>query len=277
MKTEAPLLTPATAIALAATIAFLPTTPLTAQIPTPSPSSASVWEPTSTSPPFEESIGYFQQLDAATDRLELRQVGRSSFGRPVYIALISSAENLANLDRHREIALRLAHPRGLTDDEARALADEGRALVHIDGGLHASEAATHQHTIQLAYDLVTGGDDPETRAILDNVILMLWPSINPDGQTMIAEWYRSNLGTPYEVAPAPFLYQKYIGHDNNRDGYMINQIESRMATRVARECGSRRSLTITTRARPSRRASGSRPSPSRSRRTSTRSCGAWST
>ena len=184
---------------------------------------------------FEESIAYFQQLDAASDRLELREVGRTSFGRPVYIALISSAENLRNLDRHREIALRLAHPRGLTDAEARALADEGRALVHIDGGLHATEVATGQHTIQLAYDLVTGDGDPEIAAILDNVILILWPSINPDGQTMIAEWYRSNLGTPYEVAPAPFLYQKYIGHDNNRDGYMINQIESRMATRVARE------------------------------------------
>ena len=184
---------------------------------------------------FEESIDYFHQLDAATDRLELREVGRTSFGRPAYIALISSDENLRNLDRHREIALRLAHPRGLTDAEARALADEGRALVHIDGGLHASEVATHQHTIQLAYDLVTGGDDPEIRAVLENVILLLWPSINPDGQTMIAEWYRSNLGTPYEVAPAPFLYQKYVGHDNNRDGYMINQVESRMATRVARE------------------------------------------
>ncbi|MDE2871655.1 MAG: M14 family zinc carboxypeptidase [Gemmatimonadota bacterium] len=184
---------------------------------------------------FEESIDYFHQLAAATDRLELREVGRTSFGRPVYIGLISSAENLRNLERHRGIALRLAHTRGLTDAEARALADEGRALVHIDGGLHATEVATHQHTIQLAYDLVTGGDDPEIAAILDNVILMLWPSINPDGQTMIAEWYRSNLGTPYEVAPAPFLYQKYVGHDNNRDGYMINQIESRMATRVARE------------------------------------------
>ncbi len=184
---------------------------------------------------FEESIDYFQRLDAASDRLELREVGRTSFGRPVYIALISSAENLRNLDRHREIALRLAHPRGLSDAQARALADEGRTLVHIDGGLHATEVAHAQHTIQLAYDLVTGDDDPETRAILDNVILMLWPSINPDGQTMIAEWYRSNVGTPHEVAPAPFLYQKYIGHDNNRDGYMINQIESRMATRVARE------------------------------------------
>ena len=184
---------------------------------------------------FEESIDYFERLDAASDRLELRQVGRSSHGRPVYVALISSAENLRNVERHREIAQRLAHPKGLSDDEARVLAAEGRAIVHIDGGLHSTEVATAEHTIQLAYDLVTGDDDPEIRAILDNVILMLWPSINPDGQTMIAEWYRSNLGTPYEVSPAPFLYQKYVGHDNNRDGYMINQIESRMATRVTRE------------------------------------------
>ncbi|NNM34968.1 MAG: hypothetical protein HKO53_17960, partial [Gemmatimonadetes bacterium] len=184
---------------------------------------------------FEESLEYFQQLDAASDRLALRQVGESSFGRPIYIALISSAENLANLDRHREIAQRLAHPDGLSDDEARGLAREGRALVHIDGGLHATEVAHAQHTIQLAYDLLTGDDDPEIQAILDEVILMLWPSINPDGQTLVAEWYRSNLGTPYEVSSTPFLYQKYIGHDNNRDGYMINQIESRVVTRVARD------------------------------------------
>ena len=221
--------------ALAAAIALLPAKTLTAQIPTPESVLGHRVGADFHLATFEESIEYFEQLDASSDRLELREVGRTSFGRPVYIALISSAENLRSLERHRAIALRLAHPRGLTDDDARALADEGRALVHIDGGLHASEAATHQHTIQLAYDLVTGDDDPETRAILDNVILMLWPSINPDGQTMIAEWYRSNLGTPYEVASAPFLYQKYIGHDNNRDGYMINQIESRMATRVARE------------------------------------------
>ena len=184
---------------------------------------------------FEESLEYFQQLDAASDLLELRQVGESSFGRPIYIALISSAANLASLDRHREIAQRLAHPEGLSDQEARALAREGRALVHIDGGLHATEVAHAQHTIQLAYDLLTGGDDPEIQAILDEVILMLWPSINPDGQTLVAEWYRSNLGTPYEVASTPFLYQKYIGHDNNRDGYMINQIESRVVTRVTRD------------------------------------------
>lgn len=184
---------------------------------------------------YEQSMEYFRRLDAATDRLELREVGRTSFGRPMHIAFVSSAENLASLERHREIARRLAHPRELGDAEARRLAREGRAIVWIDGGLHATEVAHAQHTIQLAYDLVTGDDDPEIAAILENVILLLWPSINPDGQTMVAEWYRGNLGTPYEVAPAPFLYQKYIGHDNNRDGYMINMIESRVVTRVARE------------------------------------------
>ncbi|MCG8468464.1 MAG: hypothetical protein MJB57_09700, partial [Gemmatimonadetes bacterium] len=184
---------------------------------------------------YEESMRYFEALAAASDRVRLHEVGRSSFGRPVHIALISSPQNLANLDRHRSIAQQLAHPRDLSDGQARALAEEGRAIVWIDGGLHATEVAHAQHTIQLAYDLVTGDDDPEIAAILDQVILLLWPSINPDGQTMIADWYRSNVGTPYEVAPAPFLYQKYVGHDNNRDGYMINQIESRYTTRVARE------------------------------------------
>jgi len=184
---------------------------------------------------YEESIAYFQRLDAATDRLRLEVVGETSFGRPVYLALISSAQNLAALDRYRGIAQRLAHPAGLDDAEAHRLAREGRAIVWIDGGLHATEVAHAQHTIQLAYDLVTGDADPEIAAILDNVILMLWPSINPDGQTMVVDWYRSNLGTPWETAPTPFLYQKYIGHDNNRDGYMINQIESRYVTRVARE------------------------------------------
>jgi hypothetical protein len=183
---------------------------------------------------FEESIEYFQRLDAASDRLELREVGRTSFGRPTYIALVSSAENLRDVERYREIAQRLAHPGDMSGEEARRLAADGKAIVHIDGGLHATEVAHAQHTMQLAHDLVAGDDDPEIRAILDNVILLLWPSINPDGQTMVAEWYAENVGTPYEVAPTPFLYQKYVGHDNNRDGYMINQIESRTVTRVDR-------------------------------------------
>ena len=183
---------------------------------------------------YEESMAYFHRLDEASDRVQLVEVGRTSEGRPWHVALVSSPENLRGLERHRATAQRLAHPEGLTDEEARRMAREGKAIVHVDGGLHASEVAHAQHTIQLAYDLVTGDDDPEKRAILENVILVLWPSINPDGQTMVAEWYRSNVGTPLEVAPMPWLYQKYIGHDNNRDGYMLNMLESRVVTRVVR-------------------------------------------
>ncbi|HEX2343043.1 MAG TPA: M14 metallopeptidase family protein [Vicinamibacterales bacterium] len=182
---------------------------------------------------YEESIGYFRQLDAASDRLTLVEIGRTTLGRPWHVALVSSPTNLGSIDKYREIALRLASPDGLTDEEARRLSREGKAIVHIDGGLHASEVAGAQHTIQLAYDLVSS-TDPKIAAILDNVILMLWPSINPDGQTLVADWYKSNVGTPYEVAPQPELYQRYIGHDNNRDAYMLNMIESREIGRVWR-------------------------------------------
>jgi len=183
---------------------------------------------------YDDSIGYFQKLDAASDRLTLVEVGQTSEGHGFYMALISSAANLANVDRYRDISLRLAHPDGLTDEEARALAREGKAIVHIDGAVHATEVACAQHTIQLAYDLLTHDDDPEIQAILDNVIFMLWPTLNPDGQNMVAAWYRSNVGTPYEVSPLPRLYQKYVGHDNNRDAYMLNMIESRVVTRTWR-------------------------------------------
>ena len=184
---------------------------------------------------YEQSLEYFQRLDAASDRVQLVEVGRTSNGRPWYLALISSAENLSDVDRFRDIALRLAYPGEMTEEEARGLAREGKAIVHVDGGLHSTEVAHSQHAIQLAYDLVTGDDDPEIAAILDDVILILWFSLNPDGQTMVADWYASNLGTPFEVSSMPWLYQKYVGHDNNRDGYMINQIEARVVTRVTRE------------------------------------------
>ncbi len=184
---------------------------------------------------YEDAVNYFRKLDAASDRLTLVQAGRTSSGRPWYFALISSPANLAGIERYREIAQRLAHPEGLTDEEARGLARQGRAFVHIDGGLHSTEVAGGQHAIQLAYDLVSRADDPAIKPILDNVVLMLWPSLNPDGQTIVANWYRGNVGTSYETAPMVELYQRYVGHDNNRDAYMLNMIESREVTRTWRE------------------------------------------
>ena len=181
---------------------------------------------------YDEALNYFKQLDAASDELQLEHVGKTSGGQDWYIAIISSAENLKNLDRYKDIAKRIALVKGLDDQQAHALARDGKAIVHIDGGLHATEVAGAQHTIQLAYDLVSS-QDPHVRFILDNVVLVLWFSMNPDGQNMVASWYRRNLGTPFEVAPLPWLYLKYIGHDNNRDGYMNNVPESRIVTHEA--------------------------------------------
>ena len=184
---------------------------------------------------YDESLQYFKQLDQSTDKLTLVNVGQSSNGLEWQIAVISSPENLARIDRYKEIAGQLAWPRDMSPEQARALAREGRAIVHIDGGLHATEVAHAQHTIQLAYDLVSTEGDSQIDRILDQVILVLWFSINPDGQNMVANWYRRNLGTPFEVSGLPWLYQKYVGHDNNRDGYMNNMLESQVVTRTTLE------------------------------------------
>jgi hypothetical protein len=184
---------------------------------------------------YEQSIEYFKKLAAATPYISLMEVGRTTQGRPFTIAFISNPKNLAAMDRFREIAQRLAHPIGLSDEEAQKLAQEGKAIVNLDGGLHATEVAGMQQTPKLAYDLINQADDPKIKGILDNVIVMLMPTSNPDGQTMVAEWYMKNVGTPYELSSPPRLYQEYVGHDNNRDAYMLNMIESRVIEHALRQ------------------------------------------
>src|SRR6478672_10839563 len=160
---------------------------------------------------YDESLAYFQKLAQTSNRIKLARVGKTTRGADWQIAIISSPQNLASLDMHKDTARRLALVKGLTDAQARELARNGKVIVHIDGGLHATEVAGAQHTIQLAYNLVSR-NDPEATAIRDNVILLLWFCINPDGQNQIANWYRSNLGSPYEVSNNPDLYQEYVGH-----------------------------------------------------------------
>jgi hypothetical protein len=184
---------------------------------------------------YDQAVDYFKKVSAGSKYVRLLEAGKTSQGRTIYYALVSSPENLGKLDRYREIARRLAHPQGLTDAEARKLAHDGKAFVHIDGGLHSTEVAGPQHTPQLLYDLVNRANEPETKAMLNNVIVMLWPTINPDGQQMVAEWYMKNVGTPYELSGLPRLYQEYVGHDNNRDAYMLNMIESRVLEHTWRQ------------------------------------------
>ena len=182
---------------------------------------------------YDQTIDYFKRLDAASDQMVLMEAGTSTQGRTYYYALISSKENLKKIDRYREIARRLARPEGLSEAQALALAREGKPLVHIDGGLHSTEVAGPQHTLLLAHDLLSKRSDPQIAQILDNVILMLWPTINPDGHQMVADWYMKNIGTPNESLPR--LYQEYVGHDNNRDAYMLNMIESRVMEHTWRQ------------------------------------------
>ena len=181
---------------------------------------------------YDESRAYFHKLAESSDRIKLFTVGKTTRGLDIEIAVISSPENLAQLDKYKDISRRLTQARGLDDAAAKALAREGKAIVHIDGGMHSDEVAGGQHSILLAYRLVSSQGDPEVDAILHNVILVLYPTMNPDGQNEVVAWYRKNLGTKYEVSDLPDLYQEYVGHDNNRDGYMNNMLESQELTRA---------------------------------------------
>ncbi len=184
---------------------------------------------------YEDTVRYFHALAAATDRMKMFTVGKSTEGKDIEVAVISSPQNLAKLDDYKQNAGRLAHATDLNDAQAQALARTSKVIVHIDGGLHADEVAGPQHTMVLAYKLVSSQGDPQVDAILDNVILLLWPTLNPDGQDMVVHWYRQNVGTKYEVSPMPNLYQDYVGHDNNRDGFMMNMKEEQVVVKAQLE------------------------------------------
>jgi hypothetical protein len=172
---------------------------------------------------YDQSLKYYKALAEATDMVQLEFIGNSSMGKPMMAVIISSSENMANLEKYREISLKLAQVKGLTDEQAKALAREGKAIVYIDAGMHASEVAPVQTLPNLAYELVTS-EEPYIKSIRENVIVILL-NANPDGQTMIADWYHQNVGTEFELSPMPWLYNKYTGHDNNHDAHIMTQQE----------------------------------------------------
>ena len=175
---------------------------------------------------YEQIADYFRRLDAATDRMQVQEIGKTAEGRAQLMAIISSEQNMRALPRFKDIAGRLAKARGLTDDEARTLAHEGKAVVWIDFGLHSTEVAHGQTAPLMAY-LAATDESEDMRFIRDNVIFILLPNMNPDGTTLVADWYMKHVGTPFEKSSPPELYQKYVGHDNNRDWFMFNMPESR--------------------------------------------------
>ena len=180
---------------------------------------------------YTQLEAYWARLARQSRRVVLQEIGKTAEGRPQLMAIVTSPENHKHLSRYKEIARRLALAGGLTDEQARGLAAEGRAVVWIDGGLHATEVLGAHQLMELVYEMATR-DDPETRRILNDVILLAVHA-NPDGMELVSGWYMREPDTlRRSIDHIPRLYQKYIGHDNNRDFYMVSQPETENLARV---------------------------------------------
>jgi hypothetical protein len=174
---------------------------------------------------YTQTEAYFKKIASVSDRVSMVNMGQTEEGRSQYMMIVSSPENIKNLIRYKEIARKLARAEDISDDQARKMSLEGKAVVWIDGGLHATETVGTHQLIETLWQLVSR-NDPETLKILDEVIILLVHA-NPDGQELVSNWYMSNPDSlKRSYSQLPRLYQKYVGHDNNRDFYMMNMKET---------------------------------------------------
>jgi hypothetical protein len=179
---------------------------------------------------WDRMVEYYKALEPS-GRIRVVDMGPSTLGNPFLALFISSPANLARLEELRGINARLADPRGVSESEIRQFVTQGKAVVIQSMSLHATEIGGSQMAVELVWDLVNR-EDEEARRIRDEVISILVPSFNPDGQIMVTDWYRENLGTEYEGVGYPSLYHKYTGHDNNRDAFMTNVVESQYMAKL---------------------------------------------
>src|SRR4051812_22697684 len=175
---------------------------------------------------WDKVVSYFQLLARSSDRIRVTEYGRTAENRPMIVATIAAPETLRNLDRYREIQRRLADPRLTSPAQAEPLFKEGKNIVLMTCSIHANEVASTHSAVEFAYRLITE-NNPRFDRILKDTILLLVPSLNPDGVDIVTRWYRSTLGTKFEGTNPPELYHKYVGHDNNRDWYIFSQPETR--------------------------------------------------
>ncbi len=176
---------------------------------------------------YKQIVSYFKALSAVSKRIEIQNLGASTLGNELIQAVISSEENLRNKSKYQDIARKLADPRGISESESQELIRQGKVILLISCNIHASEIGSTQMVMEWAHALITA-QDKETKKRLEDVILLVIPSLNPDGQLMEVEWYRKYLGTPFEGGRMPWLYHPYVGHDNNRDWIMLTQKESKV-------------------------------------------------
>ncbi|NIM59865.1 MAG: hypothetical protein GTO16_13135 [Candidatus Aminicenantes bacterium] len=175
---------------------------------------------------------YFQKLDQESGKVKVLNIGVSTENKPMIMAVITSEQNMGKLDFYRGITKKLRDPRTLSPEEAKKLAKEGKVILLITCNIHATEIASTQMALELAYKLAIGDTPFDAAKVLEDVIVLLVPTTNPDGQKMVTDWYRKYVGTKYEGGRMPWLYQKYAGHDNNRDWFMFNLSETRAVSQV---------------------------------------------
>ena len=176
---------------------------------------------------WPEIVKYFGLLEGQTDRLKVTEIGRSTEDNPFLVCTITSRDNLARITEYGEIQQSLADPRTLDEAAASSAITDARAVVAITCSIHATEVGASQMSLELAH-LLASSDEPRVQSILENVILLLLPSLNPDGLIRVKDWYDASLGTHFEGTIPPYLYHKYTGHDNNRDWFMFTQRETRL-------------------------------------------------
>ncbi len=182
-------------------------------------------------PNYTQLSEYWQMLAGESPRMVLQEIGKTTEGRPHYMAIVTSPENHANLARLKEISSTMALAEGVSEEEARAMAKEGKAVVWIDGGLHGSEILGAQQLMETVYQMVSRSDE-ETLRFLDDLVI-LFVHANPDGHELLGDWYmREEDPEERSTGGVPRLYHYYVGHDNNRDSYMVSQVETENMARV---------------------------------------------
>jgi len=180
---------------------------------------------------WDELVAYYDTLDALSDRIEVRNVGATTLGNPFLVAFVSSPANLADLDRIQEMNAVLQDPRGRTQAEVLDAIEEGKVIFVQGYGLHSTEVASSQTVAEVLYEMASR-QDPGMREILENTVSIIIPSMNPDGTNIVADWYDRWIGTEYEGVSPPELYHHYVGHDNNRDAFMQNTVESQYVAQI---------------------------------------------
>jgi len=179
---------------------------------------------------YDQFQAYVRKIDGESDRMRVVEIGKTAEGRPQLMAIVTAPANFAKLERYKEIARKLALAEGVSESEARAMAKEGKAVVWIDGGLHATEVLGAHQLMETAYQLVSRNDEETLRLLNDDIMLLV--HANPDGMQLVSSWYMREQDPTRRNTQIPRLYQKYIGHDNNRDFYMSAQPESQNMNHV---------------------------------------------